>query len=134
MTKPLAQRRELRQVVPGPDPRRGDGLARIRRLADWLDTRFVIPGTNLRFGLDGLLGLVPGVGDTLLTVVSLYIVAEAWRLGASKSTVLRMLGNVVVDWGVGSVPVAGDLFDFYWKANRRNLALLEADLLRRGKS
>jgi hypothetical protein len=113
---------------------RAADIERIRRLADWLDARFVVPGTGWRFGLDGLIGLVPGVGDTLLTVVSLYIVAEAWRLGARKRTVARMLANVAVDAGVGAVPVAGDLFDFFWKANRRNLALLEADLRRGAKS
>jgi hypothetical protein len=103
-------------------------LGRVRRLADWLDTRFVVPGLGWRFGLDGLLGLVPGAGDTILSLISLYIVAEAWRLGVRKRTLARMIGNVLVDAGVGAIPVAGDVFDFLWKANRRNVALLEADL------
>lgn len=103
-------------------------LARLRRLADWLDSRFVVPGTNWRFGLDGLFGLIPAGGDTILALVSLYIVAEGWRLGVRKRTVARMLANVAVDAGIGAIPVAGDVFDFVWKANRRNLALIEADL------
>ena len=93
----------------------------------------MVPGLGWRFGLDGLIGLVPGAGDTVLTVISLYIVAEGWRLGVRKRTLARMLGNVLVDAGVGAVPVAGDVFDFLWKANRRNLALIEADLGRRAQ-
>ena len=98
------------------------------RLADWLDARFRIPGTNWRFGLDGLIGLAPGIGDTLTTLASLYLVAEAWRLGVGKRTLARMIANVAIDSVIGAVPVAGDLFDFVWKANRRNIALLERDL------
>ena len=103
-------------------------LGRVRRLADWLDSRFVVPGLGWRFGLDGLIGLIPGAGDTILTLISLYIIVEARRLGVRKRTLVRMLGNVLVDAGVGAIPLAGDVFDFLWKANRRNLALMEADL------
>ena len=85
-----------------------------------------MPGTRWRFGLDGLAGLVPGVGDSLTALVGLYMLLEARRAGAPGGLLARMLGNVAVDWAVGSVPVLGDLFDFAFKAHRRN-----ADLLRR---
>ena len=98
------------------------------RLAYWLDERFEIPGTGIRFGLDGLLGLIPGFGDTLTALVSLYLVAEARQVGASRWTVIRMLANVAIDWAVGLVPLAGDIFDIAFKANRRNIAILRRHL------
>jgi hypothetical protein len=107
-----------------------DDLHRLKSLAHLLDTRFHVPGTNWRFGLDGLVGLIPGVGDAAGALVSLYIVAEAWRLGVRKRTIVRMLGNVALDSLFGAVPVAGDLFDFIWKANARNLRLAQRDLER----
>lgn len=93
-----------------------------------MDARFRLPGTGWRFGLDGLVGLVPGIGDAATTLISLYIVAEAWRLGVRKRTLARMIGNIVLDSMIGTVPVAGDLFDFIWKANIRNLRLVRHDL------
>ena len=72
--------------------------------------------------------MVPGIGDAATTLISLYIVAEAWRLGVRKRTLARMIGNIVLDSIVGTVPVAGDLFDFIWKANLRNLRLISHDL------
>ena len=89
-----------------------------------------MPGTTWRFGLDGIVGLIPGIGDTASALVSLYIVAEAWRLGVRKRTIARMLGNIALDSIIGAVPVAGDLFDFIWKSNAKNLRLAERDLLR----
>lgn len=94
------------------------------RLAWLLDQAFRIPGTNQRVGVDGLIGLIPGVGDTVGALLSTYIVIEAARRGASLWTVVRMLGNVAVETLVGAIPVLGDLFDIVWKANVRNLALL----------
>ena len=111
-----------------------DDLHRLKRLSHLLDTRFRIPGTNWRFGLDGLVGLIPGVGDAAGALVSLYIVAEAWRLGVRKRVIARMLGNVALDSLLGTVPVAGDLFDFIWKANALNLRLAQRDLERRSVS
>jgi hypothetical protein len=102
---------------------------RLRHL-DWLgrllDTAFPIPGTRYRIGLDGLLGLVPGIGDSLGTLLSSYIIFAAARLGAPKWVLLRMVGNVALEGLVGLVPILGDLFDIAWKANIRNLALLRA--------
>jgi hypothetical protein len=100
-------------------------VARTRRLAQVWDAVLRVPGTPFAIGLDPLLGLVPGVGDALGTGVALWIVLQAARLGASVSTLLHMLANVAVDALVGAIPVAGDIFDFAWKANLRNVELLE---------
>ena len=104
---------------------------RLRKLAYWLDDRFRIPGTNWRVGLDGLIGLIPGVGDTVTTALATYIILEAKRLGVPTGTLLRMIGNVLGDFAVGAVPVVGDLIDLRWKANRKNIQLLNAYLERR---
>jgi hypothetical protein len=103
---------------------RRERIARLDALASLLDTALVIPGINVRFGLDALLGLVPGIGDAITTVLSLFIVHEAHRLGAPFHVVVRMLVNIAIDAGVGAVPVAGDAFDVMWRANRRNVRLL----------
>jgi len=100
----------------------------LRRLAQVWDAALRVPGTPFAIGLDPLLGLVPGVGDALGAGVALWIVLQAARLGASTSTLLHMLGNVAIDALIGAVPVAGDVFDFAWKANLRNVALLERHL------
>jgi hypothetical protein len=107
---------------------RAERIARIDALATLLDTAFVIPGTNIRFGLDALIGLVPGIGDAITTMMSLYIVREARALGAPRFLVARMLTNVAIDGLVGAVPVVGDVFDVAWRANRRNMALLQKHL------
>ena len=101
-------------------------LRRLDKLAQLLDTALSIPGTRFRIGLDGLLGLVPGVGDTLGAVFSAYIIFEAARLGFPKGILLRMSGNVAIETVVGAVPILGDIFDIAWKANVRNVALLRA--------
>ncbi len=100
----------------------------MQRMARLLDSHFGIPGTRFRFGLDSLLGLLPGVGDSATAVMALWLVFEGWRMGVGKPTLARMTRNVLIDLVVGSIPVAGDAFDLVWKANRRNLELIEADL------
>ena len=109
---------------------RAERIARIDALATLLDSAFVIPGTNIRFGLDALIGLVPGIGDLITTVMSLFIVREARALGAPRWLVARMLVNVAIDGVVGAVPLLGDAFDVAWRANRRNIALLQKHLAR----
>src|SRR5437867_5864282 len=94
----------------------------------WLDAGFRLPGTSLRFGLDPILGLIPGAGDAAGAVLAGWILVEALRMGASRATVLRIAGNVALDATLGAVPVLGDIFDFAWKANLRNVALLERHL------
>lgn len=97
---------------------------KLERLAWYLDSSIKIPGFNARFGIDGLLGLIPGVGDTLGALVSSVVISEAARMGAPKVLLLKMAFNVALDALVGIVPVLGDLFDFVWKANQRNVQLL----------
>ena len=103
-------------------------LARLRRVALLFDARYRIPGTRFRFGLDALVGLVPGLGDLVGGAVSLWMLSEAQRLGASRATLAKMLANVLLDLAVGAVPLAGDVFDASFKANLRNLRLLEREL------
>ncbi len=101
---------------------------RIYRLARLLDSQFKLPGTSIRFGLDSILGLIPGAGDTVTALMAAYIILEGWRMGASKGTIARMLVNLVLDWAIGSIPLIGDLFDIGYKANIRNIHLLEDEL------
>ena len=112
----------------GSSPSRTDRIARIDTLATLMDTALVIPGTRIRFGLDALIGLVPGIGDIITTLISLFIVSEARALGAPPLLVARMIANVVLDGVVGAVPLAGDAFDVAFRANRRNMALLRDHL------
>lgn len=103
-------------------------LDRLRTVAYLLDEAIAIPGTDIRIGLDPLLGAVPGVGDALSAGVSLYVVLEAANLGVSYATIIQMLGNVAIDAAVGSVPVLGTVFDAFWKANAWNVELIEEEL------
>ncbi|WP_191965422.1 MULTISPECIES: DUF4112 domain-containing protein [Haloferax] len=100
-------------------------LERLRTVSHYLDNAIEIPGTNYRIGLDPILGLIPGVGDTTASALSAYILVEAAMLGAPRATLARMFGNVIVDTVFGSLPVVGDVFDVAWKANARNVRLLE---------
>jgi len=102
-------------------------LEQVRRLARGLDTSIQLPG-GFRVGWDAVLGLVPVVGDWAGALLSSYIVLQAVRLGASREVLLRMVGNVAVEALVGAVPFLGDVFDAAWKANTRNVRLLEAHL------
>ncbi len=97
---------------------------RLDRMAWILDDSIALPGTNRRFGLDPLLGLIPGAGDIIGALLSLWLVVEAARLGAPSHLLTRMLGNVLIESIVGIVPLVGDLFDFFWKANSRNRDML----------
>lgn len=110
-----------------PDEARERRIARVRGLAILMDTAVRLPGTRIGIGLDPLIGLIPGVGDVLTTLVSLYIVFEGYRLGASWGTIAKMLLNIGIDFLVGEIPVLGDVLDFGILANRRNLRLLGLD-------
>lgn len=100
-------------------------LDRLRTLSRWLDSRIRIPGTPIRFGLDAVMDIVPVLGDVAGVGFSSFILLEAARMGASKATLLRMLWNIGVDALAGAIPGLGVLFDVAWKANDRNIALLE---------
>lgn len=99
-------------------------LKRLDRFASVMDSHFQVPGTRLRFGLDGLIGLVPVAGDTVTTLLGLYILLEAMRIGAPRAVVRRIAVNIGLDFLIGLVPVAGDALDFAFKANQRNTELL----------
>ena len=106
-------------------------LRRLETLADWLDSRFRIPGTGIRFGLDAVLGVVPGVGDGVLMLPSIYLIVSARRMGVPTRIVVRMVMNIGIDAVIGTIPLVGDVFDIGFKANRRNLTLLRRHLERR---
>jgi hypothetical protein len=108
------------------NPNEQTRISRLDRLSRLLDSVLRIPGTNFRIGLDPLLGLIPGIGDTLGAVLSSYIIIEAARLGVPKRILFRMVGNVALESIAGAVPILGDLFDFAWKANLKNFELLRA--------
>jgi hypothetical protein len=93
-------------------------------IAALLDDIFRIPGTKIRFGLDALIGWVPGIGDAMTGIASFLIVFASWRRGAKAVTLVRMIANVLLETAMGAIPVAGDVFHVIWKANRRNYRLL----------
>lgn len=136
---------EGREVPPGPFQDRGgfrsfqfdfasanpfgnltreQRVVRLEAIAKLLDVAFVLPGTNIRYGIDGLIGLIPVVGDIIATGLSLWLVREARALGAPWHVTARMLGNVAVQGTIGAVPVAGDAFDVLYRANMRNARIL----------
>ena len=115
-------------------PRTGDNFAAdettssppthdLQWLADLLDSRWRIPGTPWRFGVDAIAGLVPGAGDVVAGIAGLYIISAAARAGVPRHVIVRMVGNIAVDTLVGSVPILGGIFDIVFKSNQRNLRL-----------
>jgi Domain of unknown function (DUF4112) len=106
------------------DPEKHQKIEQLRKIAELLDGQFRIPGTDIEFGLDAIIGLVPGIGDLVSGGISMWLIREARRLGAPRWLIARMIWNVVVDVGVGIVPVFGDMLDVAWKANRMNMELL----------
>jgi hypothetical protein len=109
---------------PFGDLTREQRLARLEAIAKLLDIAFILPGTKIRYGVDGIIGLIPVVGDIIATALSLWLVREARALGAPWHVTARMLGNVAIQGVVGTVPVAGDAFDVLFRANMRNARLL----------
>jgi hypothetical protein len=106
-------------------------VARLEALARLLDGAFAIPGTNQRVGLDAIIGLVPVLGSAATAVVSAYIIMEARRLGLPRWKVARMVGNLALDSMVGSIPIAGNVFDVFFRSNQRNVRILLDHLGRR---
>jgi hypothetical protein len=100
----------------------------LEALAELMDSVFRIPGLGTRFGIDALIGLIPGFGDTVSSAVSLYILNAARCYGVPRATLLRMAANIAIDYALGSIPLLGDISDVYWKANLKNVALLQQHL------
>jgi hypothetical protein len=119
--------------APDPTPRER-ALRRLDSLSFVLDNSIPVPGTGRRFGLDAVIGLIPGVGDATGALMSAYIVVQAARLGAPATSLVRMLLNVGIEAVVGAIPFAGDLFDAWFKSNVRNVAILRAELDRPGST
>lgn len=112
-----------------PPLRSGDDeLSELEWLVDLMDSRFTIPGTQIRLGLDALLGLVPGAGDAVSTIVSAYIFQRLRKHDLPWHTQVRMVGNILVDFALGAVPLVGDLVDIGFKANRMNITLARKHL------
>jgi len=121
MVRPIGRVTRLRQLAPGQEQR----LRRLRQVSRLLDSAFQLPGLPYRFGLDPIIGLVPGIGDLVSPLFTIGLLWQAHDLGLPRVVQLRMIGNVAIDAVVGAVPLLGDLFDFAWKSNDMNMALLE---------
>jgi Domain of unknown function (DUF4112) len=105
-----------------------EAIKRMDGLSGMLDSAYQVPGTRIRFGVDAILGLVPGVGDLASTALSSYVVFEAHRLGVPRRALAQMLGNLAIDLLVGAVPLIGDVFDVFWRANLRNMRIVRRHL------
>ncbi len=104
--------------------RRDATQRRLRHIATLLDSQIRVPGIGLRIGADAILGLVPGIGDVASGLIGAYLVYEAHRLGVPRSALVRMVANLAVDTAIGTIPVAGDIWDFFFRANDRNMQIL----------
>jgi hypothetical protein len=111
--------------VVEPDEKLPPDLVALRRFAHVMDEAFAIPGTNIRVGLDAVLGLIPGIGDVTGALLSTWIIAGALRHRVPMRVILRMVFNVAIDLIFGAIPVAGDVFDFLYEENMKNMRLLE---------
>ena len=103
-------------------------VERVQKFAQLLDDKYAIPGTRIRFGLDALVGLIPGAGDAATAAAGLWLIVEAYRLGVSKGLLARMVVNLIADSAIGAIPLVGDAIDVFFKSNRRNAKLLEEHL------
>lgn len=121
-------------AMPGLSPSRADTVLRLDALSRLLDNAFTVPGTNIRFGLDGIIGLVPGIGDLVSMGLSSYLIWEARRLGLPRRKIVRMIGNVAIDTAIGAVPLLGDAADVLFKANRRNMRIIREHLEQEARS
>ena len=112
-----------------PNPERAArALARVRTLSHWMDSRYRVPGTSFRFGLDPIISLLPFAGDAVSVAISVWPLMEAKRAGVRRRTLLRMVANLGLDFLVGLVPLVGVVPDAWYKANTRNLKLMEKEL------
>lgn len=103
-------------------------LRRMQAVANLLDTAFAVPGTKQRFGIDAIIGLIPGAGDVLTTILSSYVIWEARNLGVPRAALARMLTNLGIHAAFGSLPIVGDLFDAFFRVNQRNMRIVRSQL------
>jgi hypothetical protein len=120
--------------VPPQSANAQQSVARLEALARLMDGAFTLPGTSIRFGLDGIIGLVPVAGDVIAGLVSSYLIWEARQLGAPRWVIARMMANTFLDTTIGAIPVVGDAFDVLFRANMKNMALLRRHLEKKGFS
>jgi hypothetical protein len=120
------------EAIKAARPSKADAVARLEALSRLLDSAVLIPGTNQRVGVDAVLGLIPAVGDLVSTALSAYLIWEARQLGVPRWKIARMVANVAADTAVGAVPFAGDVFDVFFRANRRNMKILRDHLEKTG--
>ena len=109
-----------------------ESVARVEALARLMDGAFVLPGTNIRLGLDSIIGLIPVAGDVVSGLVSSYLIWEARQLGAPQWLIARMVANTLLDTTIGAIPVVGDAFDIMFRANMKNMALLRRHMDKHG--
>jgi hypothetical protein len=117
------------KITPGGPE---ESLARLEAVGRLMDGAFVLPGTNIRLGLDAIIGLVPVAGDVISGVVSSYLIWEARQLGVPRWLIARMMANTFLDTTIGAIPVVGDAFDLLFRANMKNMALLRRHMEKRG--
>ena len=128
----MNMQRPLPQVERLDHGRAEQSVARLEALARLMDSAFTIPGTNIRMGVDGFIGLVPVAGDLISALMSSYLIWEARQLGASRWVIGRMMANTALDTLVGAVPLVGDAFDVVFRANMKNMALLRKHIAKKG--
>ena len=109
-----------------------ESMARVEALARLMDGAIAIPGTNIRMGLDALIGLVPVAGDMISGIISSYLIWEARQLGAPHWLIARMVANTFLDTTIGAIPIVGDAFDVMFRANMKNMALLRKHMVKKG--
>ena len=116
----------------GRYPGRRQAVDRLDFIARLLDTAFIVPGTNIRFGIEAVIRLMPGIGDAVASALSCVILIEAHRLGVPRAVLVRMIANVLLEGTAGAVPVVGDMFDIIFRANRRNIRIVRDYMQREG--
>jgi uncharacterized membrane protein len=122
----MDEARQSSNIANEPHFSHAPRLKRMRQLSQLLDGAIAIPGTKQRIGIDPILGLIPGGGDTVSAALSGYIIVEAARMGVPREALMRMVGNLLIDTVAGSVPIIGDIFDVVSKANLRNMQIVES--------
>jgi hypothetical protein len=130
MTARQATASGMLDILKKAGPARADAVRRMELMARVLDNAFQIPGTNQRVGIDAIIGLIPGLGDVVTTLLSSYVIWEARNLGVSRVAIGRMLTNLAVHAAVGAIPIFGDVFDAFFRVNQRNMRIVRAQLER----